>query len=302
MRERLFEIIRKEFRQAFREPRMRVHAVSAAADPAVDFRLRGQPGRGSRPASPGWTATRRTKAANCWLLFKGSGRFEVTAAPASDREVQALLDSSKVDLVVRVLPGFARDLHRGRTAPVQILVNGTNSNTAIDCLQLREFDRRPVCIRSDGAAEPATAWPRSNDSRRRSPARAAGIAAEPRLVQSGAEEPQLLRAGHRGEHHHAGDADAHRHGDRAGKGNRHHGAADGDAHPADRADARQDTAVCDGGSGEHGHRGRSRHPPFRHSLPRQRPIAVRLLAPVPDDVARRRACLSPPFRARSSRP
>jgi len=35
-----------------------------------------------------------------------------------------------VDAVVRVLPGFARDVERGRTTCVQVLVDGTNSNTA----------------------------------------------------------------------------------------------------------------------------------------------------------------------------
>ena len=62
--------------------------------------------------------------------FQGSGRFEVIGLPASDREVQDLLDSNKADLVVRVLPGFERDLQRGRPTAVQVLVNGANSNTA----------------------------------------------------------------------------------------------------------------------------------------------------------------------------
>jgi ABC-2 type transport system permease protein len=52
------------------------------------------------------------------------------AAPANDRESQALLDRSKVDLVIHILPGFERDIQRGRTTSVQILVNGSNSNIA----------------------------------------------------------------------------------------------------------------------------------------------------------------------------
>src|SRR5262249_8032064 len=32
--------------------------------------------------------------------------------------------------VIRVLPGFARDIRRGRAASVQVLLDGTNSNTA----------------------------------------------------------------------------------------------------------------------------------------------------------------------------
>jgi ABC-2 type transport system permease protein len=50
--------------------------------------------------------------------------------PANEEEVQSVLDRGVAEAVVRVLPGFARDLARGRGAGVQVLVDGTNSNTA----------------------------------------------------------------------------------------------------------------------------------------------------------------------------
>jgi ABC-2 type transport system permease protein len=62
--------------------------------------------------------------------FEGSRRFELVATPANDKEVQNLLDSAGADCVIRILPGFARDVERGRTTSVQVLVDGTNSNTA----------------------------------------------------------------------------------------------------------------------------------------------------------------------------
>lgn len=62
--------------------------------------------------------------------FQGSGRFLIVAEPDSDKAMQKLLDHGTVDGVVRVLPGFARDVERGRTASVQVLLDGTNSNTA----------------------------------------------------------------------------------------------------------------------------------------------------------------------------
>jgi len=129
MRERLQEIIRKEFRQAFREPRMRsmlflppviqLLVFGFAVNLDVDHSTMAWMDRDNTPQS------RELLAA-----FQGSGRFEVIATPANDRESQALLDRSAVDLVVRVLPGFERDLARGRTTSVQVLINGTNSNTA----------------------------------------------------------------------------------------------------------------------------------------------------------------------------
>ena len=50
--------------------------------------------------------------------------------PRTKPKCRRLLDRGEVQAVVRVLPGFARDLARGRTAAVQVLVDGTNSNTA----------------------------------------------------------------------------------------------------------------------------------------------------------------------------
>jgi ABC-2 type transport system permease protein len=62
--------------------------------------------------------------------FEGSRRFDVVKQPDSEEEVQRLLDRGDVHAVVAVLPDFARDIARGRTAQVQVLLDGTNSNTA----------------------------------------------------------------------------------------------------------------------------------------------------------------------------
>src|SRR5258708_19506463 len=40
------------------------------------------------------------------------------------------MDRSSVQAVIRVLTGFARDIERGETTGVQVLVDGSNSNTA----------------------------------------------------------------------------------------------------------------------------------------------------------------------------
>jgi ABC-2 type transport system permease protein len=129
MRERLFEIIRKEYRQAFREPRMRFMLF---LPPVIQLLIFGfavnlDVDHGQIAWQDG---DHSYESRELLSAFQASGRLEVVAAPGSDREAQALLDASKVDLVVHVLPGFARDIHRGRTAPVQLLVNGSNSNTA----------------------------------------------------------------------------------------------------------------------------------------------------------------------------
>ena len=129
MRERLKEIIRKEFRQSFRDARMRTLLF---LPPLIQLMIFGLAvNLDVDHATMAWMDGDRTFQSRELLgAFQGSGRFEVVATPSNDREAQALLDASKVDLVVRVLPGFERDIQRNRTTSVQLLINGSNSNTA----------------------------------------------------------------------------------------------------------------------------------------------------------------------------
>jgi ABC-2 type transport system permease protein len=129
MWERLREIIRKEFRQAFREPRMRSMLF---LPPLIQLLVFGYAvNLDVEHSTMAWVDRDRTPESRELLAaFQGSGRFELIATPADDREAQAMLDGSTVDTVITVLPGFERDILRGRTTSVQVLLNGTNSNTA----------------------------------------------------------------------------------------------------------------------------------------------------------------------------
>jgi ABC-2 type transport system permease protein len=129
MWQRVGVILRKEFIQTLREPRMRFllflppllqlivfgYAVTLDVD----------------TARIAWMDMDHTPESRALLArFKGSGRFEVVAWPENEAQVQSVLDRSQAHAVVRVLPGFARDLLRGRPTQVQVLLDGTNSNTA----------------------------------------------------------------------------------------------------------------------------------------------------------------------------
>jgi ABC-2 type transport system permease protein len=129
MKERVLVMIRKELIQAFRNPRMRVLLFMP---PLIQLIIFGYAANMDVETSRlAWMDMDRTPESRELLAgFQGSGRFQFVAVPEHDGEMQLLLDRSEVDAVVRVLPGFARDLHRGRTASVQVLVDGTNSNSA----------------------------------------------------------------------------------------------------------------------------------------------------------------------------
>ncbi|MCL4812915.1 MAG: ABC transporter permease [Vicinamibacteraceae bacterium] len=62
--------------------------------------------------------------------FVRSGYFEIAAAVADEHEASRLLDEGAVKAVLRVHHGFAGDLRAGRTAVLQVIVDGSDSNTA----------------------------------------------------------------------------------------------------------------------------------------------------------------------------
>jgi ABC-2 type transport system permease protein len=66
--------------------------------------------------------------------FTASDRFEVTAAARDATELAALIDSGRATVAVQIHPGFAERLRKGDTAPVQVIVDSTNSNTALVAL------------------------------------------------------------------------------------------------------------------------------------------------------------------------
>ncbi len=126
---RVLEIVRKEFRQSFRDPRL---LVSMFVPAVLQFLLFGfvvnLDVERSRLA---WLDQDRSPASReLRAAFEGSRHFTVTATPSNEDEMQALLDRWVVHSAVVVPAGFARDLARGKTARVQVLVDGSNSNTA----------------------------------------------------------------------------------------------------------------------------------------------------------------------------
>ncbi len=122
-------ILRKEFIQALREPRMRILLF---VPPLLQLILFGfAVNLDVDHARIAWMDMDHTPESRDLLWrFEGSGRFEVVAEPRNEEEVRYLLDHAEVEAVVRVLPQFARDLMRQGGAQVQVLTHGSNSNTA----------------------------------------------------------------------------------------------------------------------------------------------------------------------------
>ncbi len=62
--------------------------------------------------------------------FEASGYFSIEAWPDSYSEVEAGLTQSRVRGVLVIPPRYAEDLRAGRKAPVQLLLDGSDANTA----------------------------------------------------------------------------------------------------------------------------------------------------------------------------
>lgn len=129
MLRRIRSIIRKEVFQTLREPRMRILLIGPPLIQLVIFGYAVNLDVESNPIA--WVdqdqtfASRRLRAA-----FEGSRYFRITDYPRNDHEVRSLLDQGEVRAVVKLLPGFSRSIHGAQPARIQVLVDGTNSNTA----------------------------------------------------------------------------------------------------------------------------------------------------------------------------
>jgi ABC-2 type transport system permease protein len=129
MRQRLRAIIRKEFIQALRDPRMRSMLI---IPPLLQLLVFGYAvNLDVDTATIAWMDQDRTpQSRELRAAFEGSGHFTIGALPDDEHAMQSVLDRGQVEGVIRVLAGFGRDVTRGRATSVQVLLDGTNSNTA----------------------------------------------------------------------------------------------------------------------------------------------------------------------------
>jgi len=129
MWERILTILRKEFRSIFRDPRMRMVIIGFPVFQtlifgyAVSLDVRhvqlAVVDHDNTPAS-------RTLVAR----FTGSDFFDAAAFTLDDDEARQLIDSAKASAILQINAGYEQNLHGGRTTPVQVIVDGSDSNTA----------------------------------------------------------------------------------------------------------------------------------------------------------------------------
>ena len=129
MWERILQIVRKEFRQTLREPRMRGILIGP---PIIQMLIFGYAvNMDVELVKIGWMdLDQSTVSRELERGFRGTRSFRMEALASNEKEAESLLDRGVVQAVVRVPPAFERDIQAGRQGEIQVLVDGANSNTA----------------------------------------------------------------------------------------------------------------------------------------------------------------------------
>ena len=129
MGERIRQMIRKEFIELFRDKRMRgiVFVI-----PLIQLFVFGYAVTTdvNNIVTAIYDRDHSVDSRELAARFKGSDYFRVLYHPSSGKELQELVDRGKVLCAVEIKEGFARDLARGLPTAVQVIVDGTDSNTA----------------------------------------------------------------------------------------------------------------------------------------------------------------------------
>ncbi len=129
MLERLLRMLIKEFTQVLRNPRMRAVVFVM---PVLQVLIIGYAvNTDVRHVPLAVYDLDRTPASRDLLArFEGSGCFDVVRRIQGEGDIQTVLDAGSAKAVLRINRGFAEDLDGGRSAQAQLLLDGSDSNTA----------------------------------------------------------------------------------------------------------------------------------------------------------------------------
>lgn len=129
MWERILTILRKEFRSVLRDPRMRLVILGL---PVVQTLIFGYAVtldvRHVRLAVVDHDGTPASRA--LVARFTGSAYFDAIAHTQDADAARRLVDAADAAAILQINAGYEQNLRGGRTVPVQLLVDGADSNTA----------------------------------------------------------------------------------------------------------------------------------------------------------------------------
>ena len=129
MWERIRHLLIKEFLQTLRDPRMRTVLIAVPILQSIIFGY--AVNTDVRLVSIAVLDYDNTPQSREYVArYTASGYFQVVEWIQSPERIHHLLDRGEVKAVVELDAGFGAAIAAGRTAPVQMIVDGTDSNTA----------------------------------------------------------------------------------------------------------------------------------------------------------------------------
>lgn len=129
MWERILTILRKEFRSVLRDPRMRFVIIGIPLIQTLIF---------------GYAVSLDVKHVKLVVIdrdgtpdsrelvarFTGSAYFDAIKFTQDEAAARALIDAATASAILQINAGYQQNLRGARTAPVQLIVDGSDSNTA----------------------------------------------------------------------------------------------------------------------------------------------------------------------------
>lgn len=130
MRARLKQMLIKEFIQVLRNPRTRYILV---VPPMVQLLVFGYAANFDIRQVPTavFDLDHSQESRELISHFVATPYFRVVANVAQREEISDLINRRKATVAIQILPGFAKDLRQKGTADVQIILDGSDSNTAL---------------------------------------------------------------------------------------------------------------------------------------------------------------------------
>jgi len=130
---RIWQFVIKEFIQVWRDPRMRFSLIVPPIIQVIVFGYAATFDVHNVPTAV-FDQDHSQESRELISRFESSGYFQITEVPEGSARINDLIDRGSVALAIRILPGFAEDLRKRVDASVQVILDGTNSNTALIAL------------------------------------------------------------------------------------------------------------------------------------------------------------------------
>ncbi len=129
MFDRLRHMLLKEFIQVLRDPRLRmvVFVIPCVQTLVISYAVNLDV---DRVATAVLDQDQSPDSRELIERFTSSGHFQVVAVVDSELQARRLIDRHQAKVFLRIGPGFMENLRAGRTSPVQVIADGTDSNTS----------------------------------------------------------------------------------------------------------------------------------------------------------------------------